>query len=68
MKKILLISKSPLDRDPRVYKQILFLKEAGRFRITSAGLEPSGIEDRFYRIFGPASTRKDFRLIRGACG
>ena len=66
MKSILIISKSPLDRDPRVYKQILFLKQAARYRVTSAGTAPSGIEDRFYSIAAPLSIRKDISLLRGA--
>ncbi|MBN1837081.1 MAG: glycosyltransferase, partial [Spirochaetales bacterium] len=47
MRSVLVISKSWLERDPRVYKQILFLKEAG-LRVCSVGLSPSGIEDAFY--------------------
>ena len=66
MKNNLIISTSPLDRAPRVYTQILHLKEAGRFRITSAGPVPSSIEDRFYRIAGLAPRMKDPILISGA--
>jgi glycosyltransferase involved in cell wall biosynthesis len=50
VKNVLIISKSPLNRDPRVYKQILFLKDSGKFRVATSGIEPSGIEDDFYAI------------------
>ncbi|MDZ7793216.1 MAG: hypothetical protein U5P10_05835 [Spirochaetia bacterium] len=57
MKKILIISKSNLDIDPRVYKQILFLKEAGYY-ITTCGLKPSNIEDQFIKL----EKRKSFSI------
>jgi hypothetical protein len=66
MKNILIISKSRLARDPRVYKQILFLKETKRFRVTSAGTEPSGIEDKFVPLSGPSSVLRYLGHLRSA--
>jgi len=49
MKKILIISNSTLESDPRVYKQIKYLKERGYYVVT-AGKSLSGIEDLFIDI------------------
>lgn len=49
MYQVLVLSASPLDRDPRVYKQILYLKKAGYY-VISAGKKASNIEDEFYEI------------------
>ena len=47
--KILIISNSALESDPRVYKQIKYLKELGYFIVTAAK-SLSGIEDLFIDI------------------
>ena len=48
-KKILIISASDLKNDPRVYRQIEFLKD--NFNVTTLGLEDSEIENvRFYKL------------------
>ena len=46
MKKILIISDSPLESDPRVYKQIKYLKQKGYYVATS-GKSASKIENTF---------------------
>lgn len=46
MKNILVIADSNLEVDPRVYKQVFFLKEKG-YNVTTWGQKPSGIEDDF---------------------
>lgn len=49
MKKILIISDSPLESDPRVYKQIKYLGERGYYIIT-AGRSASKIENVFIDV------------------
>ncbi len=59
MKKILIISDSPLESDPRVYKQIKNLKERGYF-VIAAGKSPSCIENIFISIDKKQKRLSDF--------
>ncbi|HQE60054.1 MAG TPA: hypothetical protein PLA54_12770 [Spirochaetota bacterium] len=59
MKKILIISDSPLESDPRVYKQIKYLKEKGYY-VATAGKSPSGIEGDFINISVKQKKLSDF--------
>ena len=59
MKKILIISDSPLESDPRVYKQIKYLKERGYYIVT-AGKSPSNIENVFVDISVKQKKLSDF--------
>jgi hypothetical protein len=65
MYSVLIISKSHLDRDPRVYKQVLYLKEDDGFRVATIGIRPTGLEDEFYGISGDVylSTSFSFGLL-----
>jgi glycosyltransferase involved in cell wall biosynthesis len=56
-KKILVFCYSDLKRDPRVYRQITVLKDV--YTVHTAGIKPSGVENKFFRISIPQNRLQD---------